>query len=78
MSNPLFQRNHFDFELEILYFCMMCVVFKILAPFLEFCKRIYNEGTQHACSYIGFMVQRLVMFVRICYLGKYFNDGARL
>jgi hypothetical protein len=29
-------------KLEILYFCMMCVVIKILAPFLEFCKRIYN------------------------------------
>jgi uncharacterized membrane protein len=61
----IIQCNHFDFELKILYFCMMCVVIKNLVAFLEFCKKFYNEGTQHTCNYIGFMVQRLVMFAKI-------------
>jgi hypothetical protein len=44
---------------------MMCVVIKNLVAFLEFCNKFYNERTQHACNYIGFMVQRLVMFAKI-------------
>ncbi len=35
MSNPLLQCGDFDFELEILYSCMACMVVKILTPFLE-------------------------------------------
>ncbi len=36
MSNPSLQCTDFDFKLDILYFCIACMVVKTLTPFLEF------------------------------------------
>jgi hypothetical protein len=74
MSNPSLQCNDFDSKVDIMYSCMSCIVVKIIVPFFEFC----NQGTQHACNYVGSMLQKLAMFAKIHWLGACFNGGVGL